>query len=179
MKGVFQRSFARKVPTEKPWLRDVILGGQDGLVNVLGIVLGVSAANGSSQIIMAASLAAAFAESFSMAAVAYTSGQAEKDYYQKTLGKSWAQVESPPNFLVVGLAALLASFIPVLPFTLFGRELAALLAFILSGVALFVVGAYEAKSYQGNWWQHGLRMVTIGLGAATVGFFIGTIFQVK
>ena len=29
------------------WLRDVILGGQDGLVNILGIILGVVAAGGS------------------------------------------------------------------------------------------------------------------------------------
>jgi hypothetical protein len=29
------------------WLRDVILGGQDGLVNVLGIILGVIAGGGS------------------------------------------------------------------------------------------------------------------------------------
>jgi len=28
------------------WLRDVILGGQDGLVNILGIILGVIAGGG-------------------------------------------------------------------------------------------------------------------------------------
>jgi hypothetical protein len=28
---------------EANWLRDVILGGQDGLVNILGIILGVIA----------------------------------------------------------------------------------------------------------------------------------------
>lgn len=44
------------------WMRDVILGGQDGLVNVLGIVLGVSAASQDKKILIAASLAAAFAE---------------------------------------------------------------------------------------------------------------------
>ena len=31
------------------WLRDVILGGQDGLVNILGIILGVIAGGGSTQ----------------------------------------------------------------------------------------------------------------------------------
>ncbi len=179
MKGAFQRSFARQTHPERPWLRDVILGGQDGLVNVLGIVLGVSAANGTSAIIIAASLAAAFAESFSMAAVAYTSGQAERDYYQKTLGEKWSEVNSPPDFLLVGFAALFASFIPIFPFFLLGRELASLIAFVVSGLVLFFVGAYEAKSYQGSWWRHGLRMVAIGLGASAAGFFVGKIFQVK
>jgi len=35
-------------------LADVILGGQDGLVNVLGVILGVAAATGDPRIVMAA-----------------------------------------------------------------------------------------------------------------------------
>ena len=36
------------------WLRDVILGGQDGLVNILGIILGVIAGGGSDTVLLAA-----------------------------------------------------------------------------------------------------------------------------
>ena len=63
------------------WLRDIILGGQDGLVNVLGIVLGGTAAGADPRILMATALAATFAESISMGAVAYTSRLAERDHY--------------------------------------------------------------------------------------------------
>ncbi len=66
-------------------LRQVILGGQDGLVNVLGIILGIAAATNDSRIIIIAGFAATMAESISMAAVAYTSSKAEKEYYQKEL----------------------------------------------------------------------------------------------
>ncbi|MDD5468849.1 MAG: VIT1/CCC1 transporter family protein [Anaerolineales bacterium] len=59
----------------------MILGGQDGLVNVLGVILGVAAAAGEPQLIIAAGLAATFAESISMGAVAYTSAIADRDYY--------------------------------------------------------------------------------------------------
>jgi len=62
-------------------LPEIILGGQDGLVNVLGVILGVAAATVSSKIVIVAGLAATFAESISMAAVAYTSKLAEADYY--------------------------------------------------------------------------------------------------
>jgi hypothetical protein len=41
------------------WLRDVILGGQDGLVNILGIILGVIAGGGSNLVLLAAGFAAA------------------------------------------------------------------------------------------------------------------------
>src|SRR5690606_33608519 len=46
-------------------LSDVILGGQDGLVNVLGVILGVAAATRDPQIVLVAGLAATFAESVS------------------------------------------------------------------------------------------------------------------
>ena len=54
-------------------LRDVILGGQDGLVNMLGIALGVVAAGGSNRVLVVTGIAAAITESISMGAVAYTS----------------------------------------------------------------------------------------------------------
>ena len=66
-------------------LRQVILGGQDGLVNVLGIVLGVAGATSNSGIVLVAGLAATAAESISMAAVAYTSAKAQRDFYYKEL----------------------------------------------------------------------------------------------
>lgn len=58
-------------------LRDVILGGQDGLVNVLGLVLGMAAATGDSRVIITAGLAAMMAESIAMAGVAFTATGAE------------------------------------------------------------------------------------------------------
>ncbi|HZY44053.1 MAG TPA: VIT1/CCC1 transporter family protein, partial [Anaerolineae bacterium] len=62
-------------------LSDVILGGQDGLVNVLGVILGVAAASSDPRIVIAAGLAATFAESISMGAVAYTTTMADRDFY--------------------------------------------------------------------------------------------------
>ena len=63
-------------------LSDIILGGQDGLVNVLGVILGVAAATNDPHIVLVAGLAATFAESVSMGAVAYTSTMADADFYE-------------------------------------------------------------------------------------------------
>lgn len=63
-------------------LAQIILGGQDGLVNVLGVILGVAVASDSIRIVIATGLAATFAESIAMTAVAYTSKKAEKDFYE-------------------------------------------------------------------------------------------------
>lgn len=78
-------------------LPEVILGGQDGLVNVLGIILGVAVATASKDIVIVAGLAAAFAESISMAAVAYTSKIAEADYYQSEYERERYEIEHFPE----------------------------------------------------------------------------------
>jgi hypothetical protein len=60
-------------------LRDVILGGQDGLVNILGIILGVIAGGGSNTVLLAAGFAVAITESISLGAVGYTSAVSQRD----------------------------------------------------------------------------------------------------
>lgn len=78
-------------------LRDVILGGQDGLVNALGIILGALAAGASTHILIATVLAATFAESLSMGAVAYTSAISQKDFYESERRKENREVENAPE----------------------------------------------------------------------------------
>jgi len=78
-------------------LSDIILGGQDGLVNVLGVILGVAAATGDSYVIMVAGLAATFAESVSMGAVAYTSTLADADYYESEREREYRHIQEVPN----------------------------------------------------------------------------------
>ncbi|MFA5829646.1 MAG: VIT1/CCC1 transporter family protein [Candidatus Gracilibacteria bacterium] len=78
-------------------LSDIILGGQDGLVNVLGVILGVAAASSSIRIVLAGGLAAAFAESISMAAVAYTSNVAARDFYYGQLKKEKREIVEVPE----------------------------------------------------------------------------------
>lgn len=217
------------------WLREVILGGQDGLVNVLGIVLGVSAASADIKILIAASLAATFAEAVSMAAVAYTSTLAQRDFYLKELARETSEVENVPEMekeeirqiyqkkgfsgdllekvvatitadknrwvttmmneelglfpintttvlrssLIVGLAAVFGSLIPIIPFFFLDRSIAIPVSLVTSTTALFLVGVYEARTFVGLWWKKGLQMAAIGMGAALVGFAIGKYFTVQ
>jgi len=78
-------------------LSDIILGGQDGLVNVLGVILGVAAATSDPHIVLVAGLAATFAESVSMGAVAYTSTIADADYYDSELEREMRHIEQVPR----------------------------------------------------------------------------------
>src|SRR5512135_3227175 len=78
-------------------LSDIILGGQDGLVNVLGVILGVAAATSDSRIVLVAGLAATFAESVSMGAVAYTSTLAEAEFYESEREREYRHINEVPN----------------------------------------------------------------------------------
>lgn len=78
-------------------LSDIILGGQDGLVNVLGVILGIAAATGNTWVVMVAGLAATFAESVSMAAVAYTSTLADADFYESEREREYRHIQQVPK----------------------------------------------------------------------------------
>jgi VIT1/CCC1 family predicted Fe2+/Mn2+ transporter len=89
-------------------LVDLILGGQDGLVNVLGVLLGVAAASGSTRVVVAAGLATACAESLSMAAVAYTSTAAEGALYESERAREYRHLLRAPAVERAEIRALYA-----------------------------------------------------------------------
>ena len=78
-------------------LSDFILGSQDGLVNVLGIILGISAATNDVRLILAATFAAVGAESISMAAVAYTSTSARRRLYLREVEQEKREIQEVPE----------------------------------------------------------------------------------
>jgi predicted membrane protein (TIGR00267 family) len=78
-------------------LRDVILGGQDGLVNMRGFALGVVAAGGSTHVLIVTGLAAAITESISMGAVAYTSFGSDRDFYLAERDREQREIASQPG----------------------------------------------------------------------------------
>lgn len=78
-------------------LSEIILGGQDGLVNVAGVILGLAAATPDMRIIIAGGLAATFAESISMAAVAYTSALADHDFYRAQRAHERREIRDTPE----------------------------------------------------------------------------------
>jgi VIT1/CCC1 family predicted Fe2+/Mn2+ transporter len=77
-------------------LADLVLGAQDGLVNTLGVVLGVAAASADARVVFAAGMAAGIAESLSMAAVGYTSSVARGDLFRSERDREYRHVDATP-----------------------------------------------------------------------------------
>lgn len=219
------------IHSHSTFLSDFILGSQDGLVNVLGILLGISAATSDIRLIFVAALAALGAESISMGAVAYTSTMSRRKLYikevekerkdikevprhsieeLKRIFKKWGykekeirdltkRIESNPeatlefllsfeqksspvdksapmrSFLTVLSATMFGSAIPLIPFIFMYHNIfaAAIGSVIISGITLFLIGYYEAKTTVGSLWRSGLQMLIIGLAAGFAGYLIG------
>ena len=83
--------------TRADLLSNFILGSQDGLVNVLGILLGLSAATSDLRLIYVAAFAALGAESISMGAVAYTSTLAKRKQYLKGVEREQREINDVPK----------------------------------------------------------------------------------
>lgn len=90
----------RRQRISRSGMRDFILGFQDGLVNTLGLVLGVATAVQSSNIVLISGLVTTFAESVSMAAVAYTSTKAAREYYESELEREKKEIKEIPHMEV-------------------------------------------------------------------------------
>ncbi len=78
-------------------LSDFILGSQDGLVNVLGVLLGLVAAGSPLALVRVGALAALAAESISMGAVAYTSTLARRNLYLAELDREAREMQEVPE----------------------------------------------------------------------------------
>ncbi len=159
---------------KKIHLRDVILGGQDGLVNVLGLSLGLFAAHSSARVILVAGLAAGFSEAVSMGGVAYTSALADK-----------ARISGPSKdslafeALIVGLSALVGAFIPIIPFIFFNIVVAIISAFIISIAILFLIGFARGRIMdEASPFRSGTQMVLIGILSSLAGFLIGLALKI-
>ena len=78
-------------------LSNFILGSQDGLVNVLGIILGLAAAKTETRVFFIAAFAALAAEAISMGAVAYTSTRARRQTYLKENEREIQEMRDVPQ----------------------------------------------------------------------------------
>jgi VIT1/CCC1 family predicted Fe2+/Mn2+ transporter len=88
------------------WLRAAVLGANDGIVSVAGLVVGVAGATESRAVIFTAGLAGLIAGALSMAAGEYVSVSSQRDTERVLLAKERVELQSAPDQELAELAAL-------------------------------------------------------------------------
>jgi VIT1/CCC1 family predicted Fe2+/Mn2+ transporter len=79
-------------------LRAAVMGSNDGILSISGLVIGVASANGSKIIILTAGLAGIVAGAISMAAGEYISVSAERDNEKALIKKEKLELEQNPEY---------------------------------------------------------------------------------
>jgi VIT1/CCC1 family predicted Fe2+/Mn2+ transporter len=74
---------------------------------------------------------------------------------------------------VTGSATAVGAFIPVAAFLFFGGTTAVVIAFVISMLSHFLVGAARSVFTGRGVFRSGLDMFVVGLGVAVVGYFVG------
>ena len=166
---------------ERATVREVLMGAQDNLTNVLAVVLGVAIGAGRAELVALAGTAAAVAEAISMGGVLYTATRAELDLDAREpplAGPRPARLGPRGAAVVTGLAALAGGLLPLLPFLFLELAPAVAASLLISITALFGLGSATAGVTRRSWWRDGLRLVLIAGTAALAAALIGALLRV-
>jgi VIT1/CCC1 family predicted Fe2+/Mn2+ transporter len=162
-------------------VREILMGAQDNLTNVLAVVLGVTIGVGRVDVVALAGLAAALAEAISMAGVLYTSTLAERDLDALRAAEARTRPRMGPLAAgtVTGIAALLAGVVPLIPFAFMPLGAAVVVSLVVSLTALFGLGMVTASVTRRSWLRNGIRLVVIAGVAAVAGAIVGVVLRVS
>ncbi len=155
------------------YLGTIIFGITDGIVSTVGLLAGITVGGASSRIIILTGMVYAFVEAFSMAVGNFLSEESSEEYVAK------ADVADGLPILVgllMFIAFVLASLIPLVPYLLLSSATALPVSIAVSFAALFVAGAVGARLSRLPLFWRGVRMALLGGFAILLGIVIGRLF---
>jgi VIT1/CCC1 family predicted Fe2+/Mn2+ transporter/rubrerythrin len=205
-------------------IREVVFGGQDGLISTTTLVAGIAATTTQTAVVLVAGVIAAIAGALSMAVGSYLASRAQCQLYESELANEQREITEKPgeemaellaaligrgmprheasevmrriaahpgimlemlgalelglvpgslgsptrDALVTGIAFVVNSAVPLLPFLVLEVKLALMVTMLLALGALFTLGAIKA-------WLSGRPMIASGLGGAAAGWNSGCV----
>jgi len=164
-------------------VRDVFLGLNDGLVEILGAVSGFFGAFGTGAAVLIAGSTVAVAGAFSMGAGAYIAASSEEEVGENEARRRRFLGEPEPpagrrdpalgSGILVGVSYLIGALVPVLPVAFGARTL--LVPLVAGGAVIVVISAIVAFLSGMDVRRRILLNLAIVAGAVGVTYLIGTI----
>jgi VIT1/CCC1 family predicted Fe2+/Mn2+ transporter len=161
------------------WLRAAVLGANDGVVSVAGVVMGVAGAGAGNVAILVAGVAALVAGAISMGGGEYVSVSAQRDT-ELGHGRDESKVSAAPwSAAFASLAAFtLGGAIPLIaitgPFGEFKIAMTVLSVFL----ALGITGFWAAKVGRASKRTSIIRNVTVSILTMSIAYGIGALLGV-
>lgn len=165
----------------------IAMGLMDGLITILGIIIGVGTATNDSRVVIISGLVGGVSNSFGTSIGFYTSENAERGqqiaFYKKSKArKEDKYIHSPSDIVwstaLTFIAGVMAHMLPVLPFLLSESvEVGMIASFLICTLMLFLLGYYIGKTSETNGWRSGVRYVALGIASAVIAFVLGEVLK--
>ena len=161
------------------WLRASVLGANDGIVSIAGVLMGVVGAGVGDREVLIAGIAATVAGAFSMGGGEYVSVSAQKDT-EVSHGRKGSDITANPLqaalssfFAFVGGAAL-----PMLSVVVFPPDLQIAAILLGVGIALTITGVSAAFAGNSSPIKGAIRIVAVSVITMAFSYLIGLAFGV-
>jgi len=161
--------------SELGYTQSVILGLNDGLVEILAVVAGLASVANTSFIVVILGFIAGISGTLSMAGGVYLSAKSEGLVESVTKEKRKYAVLPSREAYYTGICYFIASLLPILPFILgLKGAVAVMLAILLVSAALIIASTIIAVISGTSIRKRAFEMLVISLGAAFVTMLFGT-----
>lgn len=156
------------------YLRNIIFGVSDSLVSTVGLLAGIDVSGTPIKTIVLTGVIYAFVEAFSMAVGSFLSEESAEEYEHDGRGgvlrPFWGSV-------IMFLAFVLASFIPIAPYLFFSASAALTWSIANSIAALAAVGIVSARIVHVDPRRQAIKTAVLGGAAILLGVVVGKIVK--
>jgi predicted membrane protein (TIGR00267 family) len=159
-------------------LEGAAFGITDGIIAVLGTLIGAAAATDSSGLAIIAGVLVGVSNSFANSIGVYISQSTERSVQMARAAKGEKiQVHTVRENLISAFSAFLAaitvSLLMVVPFIFLDIITSMAVCFLIGILILFLLGTYTAKISKENILMHGTQYALLGVAGAVIGFLVG------
>jgi len=166
----------------------IAMGLMDGLITLLGIIIGVGAATSDSRVVIISGLIGGISNSFGTSIGFYTSENAERGqqilFYKKRRSKrkDLEYIHSPSEIIgstvLSFVAGVVALVLPIIPFFLSSNvQLSMVSSLIISVTLLFMLGYYIGRTSETDGVRSGVKYVVLGIASAFIAFILGELLK--
>lgn len=156
------------------YVRNFTFGVEDSLASTVGLLSGVASAQVAPSLIVLTGIILVITEAMSMGIGTLLSDQSAMEFKRHgdvPLGRSL------PNGIIMFVSYMLAGFIPIFPYTILSFPSSLAFSVILSLLALFLLGSFNAWLSRLPIFRHGMRMVMLGGTVTIAGVLVGVLLN--
>jgi len=153
----------------------VAFGIVDGVITILGVVIGIATATQNSGAVLIAGLVAGLANAFGNSFGFYASELAERAEHMQENQHVSSMTETRRGTLLAFAHSIASTIVIVTPFTILGLRHAMIASLIVALALLFGVGAVVGRLSHASPWKFAIRYVLLGLAGATLSFMVGAV----